>query len=89
MEISQWYILLYWSSDRLIVRRVPASKTSRVFESQKARRVILCTLSTRSDRVVERLYGFFGESEELRQERKSTTHYDHCSFGLAREGLSV
>lgn len=88
MEISQWYIHLCWSSHRLIVRRVPASETSRVFESQKACRVI-CTLSTRSDRVVERHYGLFGESEELRQERKSATHYDHCSFGLAREGLSV
>ena len=44
---------------------------------------------TRSDRVFETLYGFSGEFEELRQERKSTTDYDCCSFDFAREGLSI
>ena len=43
-------------------------------------------LGTRSKRAVEILHGLSGEFEELRQERKSATDYDCCSFGLAREG---
>ena len=46
-------------------------------------------LVTRSSRAAETLYGFSGDLEELRQERESTTDYDCCSFGLAREGLSI
>ena len=83
MKISQRYILLGWSSHWGLVRFVPTTETSRDFESQKASRAVLCMLSTRSNRAVETLYGLPSESEELRQERKSTTDYDYRSFGLA------
>ena len=89
MEISQRYILLSRWSHQWFFRLVPATEASRVFGSQKARRRVLCMLGSRSKRAVEILHGLSGEFEELRQERKSTTDYDCCGFGLAREGLSI